>query len=167
MNVLTLDNTVFNIDQVPDTVDDVRYCVLEYSDAERTDFYFKSLLFLESFNDSKIVLRVGENTIELPQEWSIICGDIHSGDLELINISALNERDFDVLVYNPLTKFRLDFQPISSVGFYQDVRWYSPRLGLGQILAVPLDNSVDPMCVFVTHCQHNKVPEVLNIEWLL
>jgi hypothetical protein len=34
MKILTVDNQVFNLNTMPDKVDDLRYCVLDYSDRD-------------------------------------------------------------------------------------------------------------------------------------
>lgn len=166
MKVLTVENDTFDIDEIPDFISDVRYSVLEYSDEETTDFYVKSLLFLESFNDTKAVVNIGDKSVSIPLEWSVIIGDQHTGDLEVMPITTLNDRDFDALVFNPISGFRLDYRSIQISSIYPDVKWYVPKLGYGQLLALPLSDGPAPDCIFVTHAKQNKVPEVLNINWI-
>lgn len=56
MLILTEENLSYNLDRIPDEVDDVRYCVLDCSSQRETDFYWLPLIFLESFNAPAVVL---------------------------------------------------------------------------------------------------------------
>ena len=49
MKILTVENRPYELDTVPDEIDDLRYCALDASDRECIDFYFLPLIFLESF----------------------------------------------------------------------------------------------------------------------
>ena len=49
MNILTVENNVYNLDSVPDEIDDLRYCVLDVNDPEYYDYFWHPLVFLESF----------------------------------------------------------------------------------------------------------------------
>ena len=62
MKILTVDNTVYEIDHVPDEIDDIRFCVFDTSDPEWMDYYFLPLIFLESFYAPAICLQIGNNT---------------------------------------------------------------------------------------------------------
>ena len=57
MNILTVENNVYNLDSVPDEIDDLRYCVLDVNDPEYYDYFWHPLVFLESFYSPAIVLR--------------------------------------------------------------------------------------------------------------
>ena len=54
MKILTVDNTVYEIDNVPDEIDDIRFGVFDTSDPEWMDYYFLPLIFKTSayFNSS-------------------------------------------------------------------------------------------------------------------
>ena len=43
MKILTVENKTYDINCVPDEIDDIRYCVLDASDPEFVDFYFLPL----------------------------------------------------------------------------------------------------------------------------
>ena len=48
---LTLDNEAYDLNNLPEEVDDnMRFSVLDNSDAQNPDFFFQPLIFLESFN---------------------------------------------------------------------------------------------------------------------
>ena len=43
MNILTVENNVYNLDSVPDEIDDSRYCVLDVNDPEYYDYFGSTL----------------------------------------------------------------------------------------------------------------------------
>ena len=38
MNILTNDNRAYNLDKIPNEIEDIRYCVLDYSDPKNPDY---------------------------------------------------------------------------------------------------------------------------------
>ena len=46
MNILTVENKTFSLDNVPDSDVDLRYCILDAGDPTYLDFYFPQLIFL-------------------------------------------------------------------------------------------------------------------------
>ena len=61
MKILTLENKPYDIDCVPDQIEDIRYCVFDGGDEEFQDYYFLPLIFLESF--IMIGFVTGQNVI--------------------------------------------------------------------------------------------------------
>ena len=59
MRLLTLDNTSYELNEIPEEVDDIRFCVLDNSDPKEPDYFFIPLIFLESFNSPALVLKIG------------------------------------------------------------------------------------------------------------
>jgi hypothetical protein len=49
---------------------------------------------------------------------------------------------------------------------FQDIRWFTPKLKHGHILAVPLENKEKPLCAYFVK-ETNKLPEVLSIEKMI
>jgi hypothetical protein len=149
MRILTLDNKSFEMNEIPEEVDDLRFCVLDNSDPKNPDYFYIPLIFLESFNSPALVLRIGEHVIKMPVDWQILIGEPDLGDLEVVPLTSINDRGFNVFAFNPLSSFRPEFYPVEIVDIYQDVKWYFPKLKSGQLLAVPLEENTDkPMCVF-------------------
>ena len=70
MNILTVENNVYNLDSVPDQIDDLRYCVLDVTDPEYYDYFWHPLVFLESFYSPAMVLNIGGNEIPDPVDLS-------------------------------------------------------------------------------------------------
>ena len=65
MRILTLDNTSYSMDSIPDEIDEVRFCVLDNSDPKDPDYFYIPLIFLESFNSPALVLRIGDRRARL------------------------------------------------------------------------------------------------------
>lgn len=148
MRILTLDNTFYDLENLPEEVDDLRFAILDNSTPSNVDYHYIPLIFLESFNSPALVLRIGEHTIKMPVDWQILIGEKEHGDLETIPLTSINDRGFNAFVFNPLSSFRPDFYPIEIMDIYQDVTWYAPRLKNGQFLCVPLNNDPAPDCVY-------------------
>ena len=67
MRILTLNNTSFDLNDLPDEVDeDTRFSVLDNSNSNEPDFYFMPLIFLESFNSPAILLNIGGYENKIP-----------------------------------------------------------------------------------------------------
>lgn len=167
MKILTLDNVSLSLTQLPDEVDDIRFGVLDNTDNNYPDFIFQPLVFLESFNAPAMELKIGDTEILLPIDWSIIIGDSASGcDLEILPLSSLNDRGFEALVYNPLSGFRLEFEPIDILNFYMNTKWYFPKLRTNQALAFPLTDSKKPQCIYCIK-EYTRANDTIKLERLL
>ena len=148
MRILTLENQAFEMNEIPDEVDDLRFGILDNSDPKNPDYFFIPLIFLESFNAPAVVLQVGDKQIKMPVDWQVLIGDEEGGDLETLPLSSLNDRGFSVFSFNPLSSFAPNFLPIEIVDIYSDVTWYAPRLRNGQFLCVPIEDGPKPRCVY-------------------
>lgn len=165
MRILTNNNKAHAINQIPERVDDIRYCVLDYSNTDDVDYYFLPLIFLESFHSPCIDIKIGPYNIQMPLDWSIIIGDINLGDLEIMPLIYLMDKDFDVFCFNPVQGFMPKFLKIEIVNTWPDVKWYFPKLKNGHLLAVPLEDKTDPLCAFFVK-ETNKLPDVIDIRKL-
>lgn len=148
MRILTLDNTTYEMNDIPDEVEDLRFCVFDNSDPKEPDYFFIPLIFLESFNSPALVLRIGNNVIKMPVDWQILIGEPDLGDLEVVPLTSINDRGFNVFCFNPRSSFKPEFFPIEIVDIYQDVKWYFPKLKPGQLLAIPLTLGDRPLCAY-------------------
>lgn len=160
MKILTIENRAYDLDTVPDEIDDMRYCVLDASDSEMVDFYFLPLIFLESFHAPAICLQIGEFSIQMPMDWSILLCDEDFGGIETIPLTSLNNRGFRALAMNPMSCKVPDSYEISITNIFQDVKWFFPKLKHGHMLAVPLENSPTPRCVYFV----KEANKVCNLE---
>ena len=148
MKVLTEHNKSFDLNQVPDAADDLRYCVLDYSDPKEADFYFYPMIFLESFSSACADMRIGPYNIQMPLDWHLIIGDMHTGELETMSIIDLNDKDFDAFIFNPIQGYMPRFLRFELVNVYSDVRWFFPKLKNNHFLAIPLHDGPEPPCAF-------------------
>jgi hypothetical protein len=168
MQILTLDNKSFDLNNLPEEVDDnMRFAVLDNSNPQEPDFFFVPLIFLESFNAPAMVLRIGDEEVTMPLDWSIAVGDSQSScDIEILPLTSLNDRGFEALCFNPISGFKIDFKPIEIVNFYNDVKWYFPKMKNGQLLAVPLGNSNKPSCTYFVK-EISRQQEIIQLDKLL
>ena len=160
MKILTIENEPFDLNTVPDEVEDMRYCVLDASDKDEIDFYFLPLIFLESFHAPAICLQIGNSSIQMPMDWSILICDDDYGGVEVIPLTSLNNRGFKALATNPLSTKIPDCYDITITNIYQDVKWFFPKLKHGHMLAVPLESKDKPRCAYFVKDQN----KICNIE---
>ena len=161
--ILTVENQSYDLDMVPEEIEDIRYCVLDYSNPKEADYIFVPLVFLESFSSPAAVLQVGQHQVKVPLDWSLIVCDPMVGDPEVLPVTSLNDRGFKAFVFNPLTGFLPEFTQVEIVNIYQEVKWYFPKLKFGHILTVPLSDGPNSQCMFFVK-ETNKIPDVLNTE---
>lgn len=168
MNILTLDNQTFSLNNLPDEVDEnTRFAVLDNNDPKEPDFFFMPLIFLESFNAPAMVLRIGDKEVTMPLDWSIAVGDSSSSsDIEILPLTSLNDRGFEALCFNPLSSFRIEFKKIEIVNFYNDVKWYFPKMKNNQLLAVPTTTGEKPECVYFVK-EISRQSEIIHLDKLL
>ena len=168
MQILTLENKTFSLNNLPDEVDDnTRFAVLDNSDPKEPDFFFMPLIFLESFNSPAMVLRIGDDEVTMPIDWSIAVGDSSSSsDIEILPLTSLNDRGFEALVFNPLSSFRIEFKKIEIVNFYNDVKWYFPKMKNGQLLAVPTRFQEQPNCAYFVK-EISRQSEIIQLDKIL
>lgn len=168
MRILTTDNIPYDLNTLPEEVSDtLRFSVLDNSSPSDPDFFFHPLIFLESFNAPAMVLKIGNEELAMPLDWSIAVGDSESScDIEVLPLTSLNNRGFSAFCFNPLSSFRLEFKPIEIVNFYNDVKWYFPRTKPGNLLAVPLSSQPKSLCCFFIN-EISRQSEIINLSKLL
>lgn len=150
MRILTLDNKSYSLNHLPESVDDdLRFAILDNSNPLEPDFFFNPLIFLESFNSPAIVLEINGHELTMPLDWCIAVGCSEAGsDLEVLPLTSLNDRGFEAFIFNPLTGRMPKFGKIEIVNFYNDVKWFFPKMRNGHLLAVPITDDEKPECAF-------------------
>ena len=168
MNILTVNNQSFSLNNLPDEVDDsMRFSILDNSNPQEPDFFFMPLIYLESFNAPAIVLKIGDSEVTMPIDWCIAVGDGSSAThIEILPLTSLNDRGFDALVFNPISDFRIEFKKIEIINFYNDVKWYFPKMKVGHLLATPLQNRDQPECVYFVK-EVSRQSEMIHLDKLL
>jgi hypothetical protein len=168
MRILTLKNISFDLNELPEEVEeDTRFSVLDNSTPSDPDFFFIPLIFLESFNAPAVVLRIGGHEVQMPLDWSMIVGDKECGmDPEVLPLTSINERGFDAFVFNPIKGFKPEYMPIEIVNIYQDVKWYFPKMKNNQLLTVPIREGDNPPCAFF--CKEiSRQSEILQLDKII
>jgi len=141
-------NSSYELDHIPKEVDDFNFAILDNSDISDPDFNYIPLIFLESFISPALILKIGNRTVKMPVDWQVVIGEEDTGDLEALPLSALNDRNFNVFEFNSLSSFSPEFLPIEVIDVYDSIEWYCPKLKNGQYLAVPIDDTPKPRCVY-------------------
>ena len=94
-------------------------------------------------------MEINGNEIMMPVDWHIAVGDASSGnDLEVLPLTSINDRGFEAFLFNPITGFKVDFGTLKIINFYNDVKWYFPKMKNGQLLSVPITEGKNPLCAF-------------------
>jgi hypothetical protein len=168
MQILNIDNFSFDLNNLPEEVDDnMRFAVLDNSNPAEPDFFYMPLIFLESFNAPAMVLKIGNDEVTMPLDWSIAVGDNQSNcDIEILPLTSLNDRGFNALCFNPMSSFKLDFRPIEIINFYNDVKWYFPKMKAGHLLAVPTQIGAKPNCCYFVK-DISRQHEIIQLDKLL
>ena len=150
MQILTLDNKCFKLTQLPEKLEDeIHFSVLDNSDPLNPDYFFIPLIFIESFSSPAIVMEINGKEIMMPVDWCIAVGDSETGtDLEILPLTSINDRGFEAFLFNPLSSFKFEFGSIQITNFYNDVKWYFPKMKNGQLLSVPIDDGKEPLCAY-------------------
>jgi len=150
MRILTIENKCYMLNNLPDQIDeDIRFSVLDNSNSDDPDFYFIPLIFLESFSAPAIVMEIAGNEIMMPIDWHIAVGDSETNnDLEVLPLTSLNDRGFEAFLFNPIKSYKADYEEIKILNFYNDVKWYFPKMKNGQLLTVPLSEGHNPQCAY-------------------
>ncbi len=163
MRILTNYNRTYELDNVPNIIeDDLRYCVLDYSNQNDVDFLFPPVVFLDQYTRSSADLRIGRFRVQVPLDWSVVIADKNTGSLELLDLKHINDRDFQVFCFNPIDGYMPSFPDIEIENIFPDVSWTMPKLGNGHLLAVPIQDGASPLCALFVK-DTNKLPEALDI----
>ncbi len=150
MRILTIENECYMLNNLPDQIEeDIRFSVLDNSNSDDPDFYFIPLIFLESFSAPAIVMEINGKEIMMPIDWHIAVGDSETNnDLEILPLTSLNDRGFQAFLFNPVKSYKADYAEVKILNFYNDVKWYFPKMKNGQLLTVPLSEGHNPQCAY-------------------
>jgi hypothetical protein len=159
MKILTVDNTPYELDTVPEEIDDLRYCVLDASDPDGADFFFLPLIFLESFHAPAICLKIGNRSINMPMDWSILICDSEFSAVEVLPLTSLSNRGFNAVCMNPMVNSSVRSEEVTITNVYNDIKWYFPKLKNGHMITIPLEDKPNPKCAFFVK-EANKIGDL-------
>lgn len=173
MRLLKADNTTIDMNIIPDKIEDLSFCILDYSNQANIDYYFYPLIYMETFYADALSIRIGKHIIQMPLSWSIVIGDKNTGEMEILEFKDIRSRPLNAFTFNPLSDFMPSFPDIEVVDYFSDIKFYFPKLKTGHLLAVPLydryvskkDEKGPPCALFVR--ETNKLPDVLDITKIL
>ena len=150
MKILTLEDQPLDLNTLPEQIEeDIRFSVLDNSDPSNPDFFFIPLIFLESFSSPSVVLDIGGFEVQMPIDWHIAVGCSDSGnDIEVLPLTSIGDRGFEAFLFNPHTSFKPDFTHVKVINYYNDVKWYFPKVRNGQLLSVPIEEKKEPLCAY-------------------
>lgn len=161
----TLEHGVYDIDRIPEEIDNMYYGVLDYSDQNAPDFIYCPLVFLESFSTPCLEVEIGGNRFHMPLDWHIVIADRFTGESELLSLVHCAGRRFSAFCLDMSNSSIMpDFGDLDVVNVYTEKKWYVPKLRVGHILAVPVNPKTNICAFFVKDIQ--KIPEVLDFEKL-
>jgi hypothetical protein len=99
----------------------------------------------------------------MPLDWSIVIGDMNLGELEVMPLNYLMDKDFDVFCYNPIKGYMPHFLKLEIINVWPDIKWYFPKLKNGHLLTVPLEDGTNPICAYFLK-ESGKLTDNLDIR---
>ena len=103
----------------------------------------------------------------MPLDWCIAVGCSDAGsDLEVLPLTSLNDRGFEAFLFNPVTGSYPQYGRIEIINFYNDVKWYFPKMKNGQLLAIPINEGNNPQCAYFVK-DINRQSEIIDFGKLL
>lgn len=168
MKLLTVEGEILDLgaldemDEVPNT----QFTVIDLgSDAnplDEPDILFPKLIYIEEYVGPALKCMVGDYSVILPLSWFTFIGEEEMGEVEVIPITGINARNFDVVISDPIKGFRHHFLPVKVVELYMEYDWVLPKLKNGQAVAMPINDDLNnTLCMYVSHSK-SKIPPVID-----
>jgi len=166
MLILTEHNQTQNLNLIPDQVDSY-FWVFDNSPGCK-DYFCVPLVMLESFYSPTIRLRLTENSghknpkkwfLNVPADYQILIGEPSHGDMEINTVTSLSGRHFHAYTMNPLTGFRPEYLHIEVEEVLPSIKWFMPKMKVGQLLCVPIDSKPKSPCIYLVR----DIPKSLEI----
>lgn len=186
MQILNVENKVFELDQIRTKLNDLRICMLDFSEKDNIDFYFKKITSYLQYKQPAVELRIGDRRIIVPLNWKMLCTNDEDYNLEIVNVEDLVHETYYTPVFNPLkvymtpTPQAIEVLRIIPTG----IEWFVPKLPKKCLLAMPLGTEKDyeikemsngviekyPVCVYMMDdlnslkLQNVSLHDILYIE---
>jgi hypothetical protein len=166
LRILLPENIGKEIDLIDSSAPPESYAVLDYSTQDDVDFRFMPLYFGDSFSRPAASLKIGPYRLQVPLDWSVVIADSQFGILEVLEISKLNDRDFETFIFNPISGYAASFLDIVLEDTYPDVAWTTPKLRQGHFLAIPLTKEHRPPCAYFIR-ETTRMTDALDISKII
>lgn len=163
MKILTTAQQQLDLNCIDDEIEMTQFTVVDLGSNINTrdepDIIFPKLIYLEQYIGAAVVCDIGDDEIILPLSWYVFIGDEDSAEVEIIPITELNARSFNVIATNPISGFRHHFPRIRIKEVLMDYSWTLPKIKNGQCLAVPINKT--NLCVFISN-SNSKIPNTVS-----
>lgn len=168
MKLLTVEKKILDLgaldemDEIPSSQFTVMDMGSDANPLDEPDILFPKLVYIEEYVGPALKCMVGDYSVILPLSWFTFIGEEEMGEVEVIPITGINARNFDLIVSDPITGFRHHFLPVRVVELYMEYDWVLPKLKNGQAVAIPINDDEDyPLCIYASHSK-SKIPVVIS-----
>ena len=166
MLILNEENKTIDLNLIPETVD-MYYWSLDNSLPQTPDYLCNQLIMLESFYAPVIKLKLTSGMgrykktyyVNVPADHQILIGEADYGDLELVPLTSVSARNFKAFSLNPQSSFMADYKPIEISEIFSNIKWFMPKLSIGHMLCVPLEEGFKPPCIYIVQ----SIPKSMEI----
>jgi len=167
--ILNEHNEIVDLDQVSKN-SEIYYGVLDFTKPKTPDYFFKPIVFIDTYNAPSAELKIGPYTTMIPFKWSIIV--VYADIAELVPVEDIVSKNHDVFLINPITAYMPSSMPIRYKGSY-DTAWSYPTLGKTELLVIPIAQQIEredesrkrgPLCIVAG--EKAKIPETIDLGLL-
>lgn len=169
MLILNEHNEIVDLDQVSKN-NEIYYAVLDFSKPKTPDYFFKPVVFIDTFTAPSAELKIGPYTTMIPFKWSIIV--VYADQAELVPIEDIVSKSHDAFLINPITAYMPSRMSVRYRGTYE-TSWTYPTLAKTELLVIPVADQVDrdgesrrrgPLCIVAG--ERAKIPDAMDLSAL-
>lgn len=168
MLILDENNQMVDIDQISKNKE-VHYAVLDFSKPRLPDYFFRPIIFIDTYTAPAAMLQIGPYKTLIPFKWSIVV--TYADIAELVAIEDIVSRDHEAFCINPITGYMPSRLPIRYKGSLE-VSWSYPTLGKSDMLVIPIAETIQkddekrrgPICILAG--ERIKIPETIDLSLL-
>lgn len=163
MQILNVENKAFELDQIRTKLNDLRICVLDCSEKDNIDFFFKKITSYLQYRQPAVELQIGDKQIVLPLNWKILCTNDEDYTLEIVNIEDLIHETYYTPVFNPLhvyvTPAPVEIKVLRIIP--SGIEWFVPKLPKKTLVALPIGSEKDYKTTKYDSGETEKYPECI------
>jgi len=126
------------------------FTLLDFTDINDVDIVCFPLNVYEIFTTSVAEIRIGNlGFVYVPLDYHVPVGDRFHGDLELLDILSIIDKEIETLVIKPIDGYHIRWETIDVINIYEDVSYIFPVVRNTHLVACPIENVHNPYCIFV------------------